>query len=78
MELVFRTDNLYLEGFIAPTPGTHIQNYYYFNFQNINMQRQPQTVRDGTVPHLTTMVGMEYRELTHISPDYIDLLNPDG
>ncbi|UZQ30232.1 MAG: hypothetical protein OHM56_01780 [Spiroplasma phoeniceum] len=68
LELVLRTDNLYLQGFIVNN------NYYYFNFNNVDMRRQPQSVRNGSVPLLTQIEGMRNYELNRIGPDYRHLL----
>jgi len=68
LELILRTDNLYLQGFIINN------NYYHFNFNNVNMARQPQSVRDGSVPLLTQIEGMQSHQLSRIGPDYRDLL----
>ncbi|WP_339048659.1 hypothetical protein [Spiroplasma endosymbiont of Colias croceus] len=69
LELVLRTDNLYLQGFI-------VNNYYYhFDFTNINMNMQPQAVRDGSVPLLERIEGIQNNiVLNGISPDYRDMI----
>ncbi|WP_174479900.1 ribosome-inactivating family protein [Spiroplasma endosymbiont of Danaus chrysippus] len=76
-ELVLRTDNLYIQGFIVTERGSHIgeiSTYYHFNFDNINPNMQPRAVQDGTVPHLLNIDGMQSRQLTGISPDYRDMI----
>ncbi|WP_425381474.1 hypothetical protein [Spiroplasma endosymbiont of Polydrusus pterygomalis] len=77
LELVFRTDNLYLQGFIIPRYIPHLgetYEYYHFDFRNINMNMQPIAVRDGSVPLLTEIERVNSITLTNISPDYRDLL----
>ncbi|WP_342254370.1 hypothetical protein [Spiroplasma endosymbiont of Zeiraphera isertana] len=69
LELVLRTDNLYLQGFIGNN------NYYHFDFKNINMNMQPQAVRDGSVPLLERIEGIQNNiVLNEISPDYRDMI----
>ncbi|WP_353306869.1 hypothetical protein [Spiroplasma ixodetis] len=70
LELVLRTDNLYVEGLMVNN------NYYHFDFSNIDNRRQPAAVRDGSVPHLTRIDRTNNINLSNIRPDYIDLL-PD-
>ncbi len=72
LELVLRTDNLYLQGFIINN------NYYHFNFNNVNQNMQPQSVRDGSVPLLTQIEGMENIQLENISPDYPNNMIPSN
>ncbi|WP_338987140.1 hypothetical protein [Spiroplasma endosymbiont of Dasysyrphus albostriatus] len=70
IELILRTDNLYLEGFTFQDSSTRTYNYYYFNFDNINQSRQPLNVRQGLVPHFTQMIGFDNIRLNNIGPDY--------
>ncbi|UZQ29589.1 MAG: ribosome-inactivating family protein [Spiroplasma phoeniceum] len=77
LELFFRTDNLYFQGFIVSERESRvgeISTYYHFDFSNIDQNRQPQAVRDGSVPLLQTIQGIESRTLTGISPDYRDMI----